>query len=154
MRAAMFIPDTKRLDDILHQMQASHNHLAVVVDEYGVTAGIVSMEDLVEEIVGEIHDEFEKTERNIYEIDDRTFLIDGKLTIADVNRELSLALPEGEYETLAGFVFNQLGKAPSAGDVVKYDDLQITVDKVQKRRILRVKLMKLPRRIEDNMVGG
>ncbi|KAF0135125.1 MAG: hypothetical protein FD145_263 [Candidatus Saganbacteria bacterium] len=154
LRPAMFVPEAKRLDDVLHQMQATHTHLAAVVDEYGVTVGIVSMEDLVEEIVGEIHDEFEIYEKNIDSIDENTYIVDGKLSIYDVNKQLDIALPEGEYETIAGFVLNQLNKAPGAGDSVKYDGVQISVEKVLKRRITRLKIVKLPQKYEDNIVGG
>ncbi|MFA4967207.1 MAG: hemolysin family protein [Candidatus Margulisiibacteriota bacterium] len=154
LRSAIFVPEAKRLDELLHQMQAARTHIAIVVDEYGGTSGIVSMEDLVEEIVGEIHDEFERMEKNIWQVDESTYIIDGKLAIADVNSQLDLSLPETEYDTIAGFVFGQLSKAPSVGDLVKYDNVQISVEKVSKRRISRLKLMKLPRRIEDNMVGG
>jgi CBS domain containing-hemolysin-like protein len=154
MRAALFIPESKRVDDLLHQMQAARTHLAVVVDEFGVTSGIVTLEDLVEEIVGEIHDEFERMEKNIEKLDENTYLVDGKLLVADLNRELKLNLPEEEYDTIAGLVFGQLGKVPSVGDVVKYDNLEISVEKVLKRRVLRVKITRLPRRIDDNIVGG
>ena len=154
LRSAVFVPEAKRIDDLLHQMQAARTHIAIVVDEYGVTSGIVSMEDLVEEIVGEIHDEFERMEKDIFQLDDSTYLVDGKVSIAEINQELNITVPEGDYDTIAGFVFGQLSKAPAVGDIVKYDDIQISVEKVSKRRITRLKLMKLPRRIEDNMVGG
>ncbi len=154
LRPAVFIPEEKRLDDILHQMQAAHNHLAVVVDEYGVTSGIVSIEDLVEEIVGEIHDEFERSEKNLEKIDENTYLVDGKMPIAEINRELEISLPEKEYDTISSFVFSQLMKVPGAGDTIKYDDVQISVEKILKRRIMRLKIVKLQRRIEDNIVGG
>lgn len=154
LRSAIFVPEAKRIDDLLHQMQGARTHIAIVVDEYGVTSGIVSMEDLVEEIVGEIHDEFERMEKNIFQLDDSTYLVDGKVSISDINQELNIAIPEGDYDTVAGFVFGQLSKAPAVGDIVKYDDIQVSVEKVSKRRITRLKLMKLPRRIEDNMVGG
>lgn len=154
MRAALFIPESKRLDDLLHQMQAARTHVAIVVDEFGVTAGIVSLEDLVEEIVGEIHDEFERLEKNFEKIEENVYLVDGKLSISDLNRELMLSLPEEDYDTVAGFVMGQLGKVPSVGDVMKYDNIEISVEKVSKRRILRLKVLKLKQGIEDNMVGG
>jgi len=154
LRAALFIPESKRLDDLLHQMQAARTHVAIVVDEFGVTAGIVSLEDLVEEIVGEIHDEFERLEKNFEKIEENVYLVDGKLSISDLNRELMLSLPEEDYDTVAGFVMGQLGKVPSVGDVMKYDNIEISVEKVSKRRILRLKVLKLKQGIEDNMVGG
>jgi putative hemolysin len=154
LRSVIFVPEKKRLDDLLHQMQAARTHIAIVVDEYGVTSGIVSLEDLIEEIVGEIHDEFERMEKNIDRIDENNFMVNGKAPIYDINRELGILLPEKDYDTVGGFVFGQLSKAPSVGDMVKYDGVQISVEKILKRRITRLKIVKLPRRIEDNMVGG
>jgi len=154
LRAALFIPESKRLDDLLHQMQAARTHVAIVVDEFGVTAGIVSMEDLVEEIVGEIHDEFERLEKNFERIEENVYLVDGKILLSDLNLQIALSLPEEEFDTIAGFVIGQLGKVPSVGDVVKYDNVEISVEKVLKRRILRLKIVKLKVGLEDNMVGG
>lgn len=154
LRAALFVPESKKIDELMHQMQAARTHLAIAVDEFGVTSGIVSLEDLVEEIVGEIHDEFERLEKNLDQIEDHTWLVDGKVSIADINHDLDLGIPTEDYDTIAGYVLDQLGKVPSVGDVVRTDDLLISVEKVLKRRITRLKITKLPRSIDDNIVGG
>ena len=155
LRSVLFIPESKKIDELLHQMQSNRTHIAVVVDEYGVTSGIVTMEDLIEEIVGEIHDEFERAEKNIEKISDNIYLVDGKMGIEDINRELEITLPVTEdYDTIAGFIFAILGKVPSVGDVVKYEDVEVSVERVLRRRITRLKIIKVPRPIEDSMVGG
>lgn len=155
LRSVIFIPEGKKVDELLHQMQANRTHIAVVVDEYGVTSGIVTMEDLIEEIVGEIHDEFERAEKNIEKAAENTYIVDAKMQIEDLNRELQVNLPTSDaYDTVAGFVFATLDKVPSVGDVLKYDNIEISVERVLKRRITRIKLTKLQRQIDDNIVGG
>ena len=156
MRSIIFIPEGKKVDELLRQMQSTRTHIAIVVDEYGVTAGIISLEDIVEEIVGEIHDEFEsKTEKQIEKISENVFTIDGKMLIEDINRELEISLPTNDdYDTLAGFIVHTLVKMPSVGDIVKHGNVEIRVDRVLKRRITRVKLQRNPVPIEDAIVGG
>jgi CBS domain containing-hemolysin-like protein len=156
LRPALFVPPAKRVDDLMHEMQAARTHVAVVVDEYGQTAGLVSMEDLVEEIVGEIYDEFEKSFKMTEKIDEKTTIIDARLNIADVNKMLEIALPEKDYDTLGGFIFGKLGKVPAVGDSVRFDDVLLSVERVHKRRISRAKIMKLPKRQEEeaDQVGG
>jgi CBS domain containing-hemolysin-like protein len=156
LRPAIFIPETKRVSELLHEMQAARTHLAIIVDEYGVTTGVVTLEDLIEEIVGEIHDEFEREEKMIEKIDKNTYIVDGRLSLKDLNDRLKLGLPEDEkeYDTIGGFVFSQLGKAPSVGHSIKYDDLVISVERVLRRRITRVKIVRLQRGIDEEVVGG
>lgn len=155
MRSVIFIPEGKKIDELLHQMQANRTHIAVVIDEYGVTSGIVSMEDLIEEIVGEIHDEFERAEKNLEKISDNIYIIDGKMQVEDLNRELEISLPTGvDYDTIAGYVFSVLEKVPAVGDIIKYDGVEISVERVLKRRITRLKLVKIPKRLEEDIVGG
>lgn len=154
LRPAIFIPESKKVADLLHEMQSARTHLAVIVDEYGMTSGLVTLEDLIEEIVGEIHDEFEREEKKVVKVDENTALVDAALTISDANDLLEINLPEKEYDTLAGFVFGQLGKIPAVGDVVRYDNLVISVERIHRRRITRVKVVKLPRGMEEEVVGG
>jgi putative hemolysin len=154
LRPAIFVPETKKVSDLLHEMQSARTHLAMIVDEYGMTSGLVTLEDLIEEIVGEIHDEFEREEKKIVRVDESTAIVDAGLTISDANDLIKLELPEKEYDTLAGFVFGQLGKVPSVGDVVRYKNLLISVERIHRRRITRVKIIKLPRGIEEEAVGG
>lgn len=154
LHTPFIIPESKKVSELLHEMQAARTHLAIIADEYGMTSGIVTMEDLVEEIVGEIHDEFEREEKGYEHVEDGAAIIDGKLSIVDLNDRLGVDIPKGDYDTVGGFVFSQLGKAPSVGDVVHYENLLISVERVQRRRITRVKIVKFPEKIEEEGVGG
>jgi CBS domain containing-hemolysin-like protein len=137
-----FIPATAPLGTALKHMQASHTHLAVVVDEHGGMEGIVTLEDLLEEIVGEINDEFdEETRAQIIKEPAGTYLLSGMLTVRDANRRLKLELPEeGGYTTLAGFLMAQAGKLLQVGDVVEYEGKHFVVERLDRRRIRRVRL--------------
>lgn len=137
-----FIPATAPLGTALKHMQASHTHLAVVVDEHGGMEGIVTLEDLLEEIVGEINDEFdEETRAQIIKEPGGTYLLSGMLTVRDANRRLELELPEeGGYTTLAGFLMAQAGKLLQVGDVVVYEGKHFVVERLDRRRIRRVRL--------------
>jgi len=156
LRPAAFIPEGKKVAELMHEMQSARTHLAIIVDEYGQTSGLVTLEDLVEEIVGEIHDEFEREEKMIEKIEENAHIVDGRMAIKDLNGRLKLNLPEEEkeYDTVGGFVLDQLGKAPSVGDVARYEDLLISVERVLRRRITRVKVVRLPRTVEEESVGG
>ena len=154
LRSAIFIPEAKRVHDLLNQMQAAKTHVAIIVDEYGNTAGLVTLEDLIEEIVGEIHDEFEKEEKTVEYLDSNTALVDARLSISDVNERIGIKLPEGEYDTISGYIMARLGKVPAVGDSTKYNGLEITVERVHRRRITRLRITKLTGRAEEEAVGG
>ena len=156
LHPAVFVPETKKVAELMHEMQSARTHLAIIVDEYGQTSGLVTLEDLVEEIVGEIHDEFEREEKMIEKTDENSFIVDGRMTIKDLNDRLKLSLPEKEkeYDTIGGFVFTELGKAPSVGNIVRYENLLISVERILRRRITRVKIVRLPTSIEEESVGG
>jgi putative hemolysin len=154
VRPVLVIPESKKVHELLHQMQAMRTHLAIIVDEYGTTRGLITLEDLMEEIVGEIHDEFEKEEKTFDQLDGNTWIVDAKQSIYQVNKELGINIPEGEYDTLSGFVFSLLGKLPIVGDEVKYDDISVSVERIHKRRITRVKIVKTPRLEKEDAVGG
>ncbi|OGB87373.1 hypothetical protein A3H38_05135 [candidate division WOR-1 bacterium RIFCSPLOWO2_02_FULL_46_20] len=154
LRPVIIIPETKKVSELLHEMQAARTHLAVIVDEFGMTSGVVTLEDLIEEIVGEIHDEFEREERMVDKLDDGSFIVDGRLSLKDLNDRLQLNLPEKKYDTIGGFVFGQLGRAPSVGGTVKFENHKISVERVLRRRITRVKITRLPNIIGEEAVGG
>jgi len=154
LRPVLVIPESKKVDELLHQMQAARMHIAVTVDEYGTTTGLITLEDLMEEIIGEFHDEFEKEEKVFEQTDRNVWVVDAKQRISDVNKELGIKIPEGEYDTLSGFVFSLLGKLPIVGDEVKYDDIAISVERIHKRRILKVKIVKIPKVEKEDAVGG
>jgi CBS domain containing-hemolysin-like protein len=149
----IFMPATARLGAALRQMQAARTHLAVVVDEHGGMEGIVTLEDLLEEIVGEINDEYDEEVRSqIMKEADGSYLLSGMLTVRDANRQLNLRLPEeGRYTTLAGFLLARSGRLLQEGEVVEYEGLTFKVERVDKRRLRRIRLT-LPGAEETN--GG
>ena len=138
VRPAYIVPETKDLASLLQEFRKTNNHFAIVVDEYGGTAGICTLEDLLEEIVGEIEDEFDISEVQIEQIDDETYHVDGMLPIDEFNARFGAELPDDDYHTLAGFVFGQLGRAPQPGDDVTFDGMRFDVLEVDGNRIERV----------------
>ena len=155
LRPPLFVPESKKLDDLLRQMQSSHMHIAIIVDEYGGTAGIVTLEDLIEEIVGEIKDEFDIEEKSVDVAGDGSILVDARLSVNEVNEKTGTVLPEGDYDTIGGFVVSLLGKLPTVGDIARFEDLRIYVEKVFKKRITRIKIVKISGSGEGaDIVGG
>jgi putative hemolysin len=143
MRPAMFVPETKFVGTLFFEMQRAGHQMAIVVDEYGGTAGIVTLEMLLEELVGYVSDELRRHEEEFVEVDEKTFQIDAGMTVTDANEELDLNLPEGDYETVAGFVLAQLGHIPAEGEQFTYDGLRFTVNKVLGRKVEEVTVTKL-----------
>jgi len=146
MRDAYFIPETKLVRDLLREFQAQKLHIAIVLDEYGGTAGLVTIEDIVEELVGEIADEYETAEQaELKRIDEHTVEVDARMSIDDLNDELKLELPEDEdYETIGGFVFSTMGKIPAVGEQCVHGNVEIQVLAADPRRILRLRLTMSP----------
>ncbi|MEZ5320623.1 MAG: hemolysin family protein [Microthrixaceae bacterium] len=143
-RAAYFVPETKRVAELLREMQARKTHIAMVVDEYGGTAGLATLEDLLEELVGEIADEFDPEEADVEPIGDDVFLVhDASLNLSDLNDRCGLALPEGDWDSLGGLVFSELGRVPEVGDVVNLDGYELRVQTVEGRRVGRVRVERL-----------
>lgn len=145
MREAYYVPETKNLRELLHEFQNQKLHVAVVLDEYGGTAGIITIEDLLEELVGEITDEYEKTPiKPISKVGDNIYEVDARTSVDDVNDELDLELPEEEdYDTLGGFVFSFLGYIPKTGEEFHYENIHFTISSAESRRIRRIRV-KLP----------
>ena len=144
LRPAYFIPETKPLRELLHEFQDQKLHIAVVIDEYGGTAGIISIEDILEELVGEITDEYEKSRpKYIKKIDPNTIEADAKTLIYDLNNQCGLSLPESEdYDTIGGFVLSQLGYVPQTGESFDYKNLKFIVVAAETRRIKRIRVQK------------
>jgi len=144
MREAYFVPESKRVGSMFKEMTAKHIQIAIVVDEYGGTAGLVSLEDILESIVGSIQDEYDDEEEEVRRVDENTFLLDGATDFEEVEELTGVALPAGEYDTVAGFVISLLGYLPAAGErpVVEYENLRFTVEEVEDRRVaaLRVEI--------------
>lgn len=146
MREPMYVPESKICGDLFKEMTACHTQMAVVVDEYGGTAGIVTLEDVVEAIMGNIQDEYDDEEDEISKINETTFTIDGITNIEEINELTGVDLPEGSYDTLAGFIIKELGFLPKEGETyeVEYKNLKFTVISVDERRIEKVKVEILP----------
>ena len=140
VRPALFVPDAKRLDDLLREFQEHHIQVAIVVDEYGGTAGLVTIEDLLEEIVGEIEDEFDVDEPLHEMLDEHRAVMDARMPLDEVNRVLSVSLQGDGFETLGGLLYQQLGKMPSPGDELQIDGLEIRVISTLGRRIKKVEV--------------
>jgi magnesium and cobalt exporter, CNNM family len=140
VRPAYFVPETKRADDLLHEMQAQRVHMAIVTDEYGQVAGLVTIEDLVEEIIGDIQDEYDREELVAQRVSANEYIVDAKIGIDDFNDLLDASLPSADYDTLAGFLYAQLDKIPTSGDRVSTDHLRFTVLGTKGRRITKVRV--------------
>ncbi len=141
VRPGLFVPETKPVADLLAEMQSSHNHLAVVVDEYGGTAGLATLEDLLEELVGEIHDEFDEDMPLVVHLANGEILVNASMNVDDVNDELDLALPEGNWDSVGGLVFGLLGRVAVPGDTIETEGTRIVVEIVDGRRVIRVRLV-------------
>jgi len=142
VRPAYFTPETKRINELFAEMRDKNYRMAVVVDEYGGTAGIVSLSRLVEEIVGPVGDELAAIEKEYEVINEYTFQIDGSMRIEEANEEMELELPEGEYETVAGFVLELLGHIPKTGEQLRYKGLKIVITKMRGLKIEEILLTK------------
>ncbi|MHC4720593.1 MAG: hemolysin family protein [Planctomycetota bacterium] len=144
MRGTYFVPETKPIRTLLHEFQNQKLHIAILLDEYGGTAGIVTLEDILEELVGEITDEYEKPVPGpIKRIDEETIEVDARTYIDDLNEEFELSLPEDEdYDTVGGFVFSHLGYVPKSGEAFDYENLNFTISSAEARRIKRLRIRK------------
>ena len=143
IRPAYYVPPNKKLDDLLKELQQRGLHIAIVVDEYGGCIGMITLEDMLEEIVGEIEDEHDEPHKKYEVYDGGGYLIDGDKEIGAVNEELALDLPEGEYETMAGLMIENLEKIPVAGDQVTLNGFRLTVKEASKRKINSIILRKI-----------
>jgi putative hemolysin len=139
-RPAHFVPETKKADELLAEMQSKRVHLAIVVDEYGGVAGLVTLEDIVEEIIGEIQDEYDPAEELPYQATGPDeYMFQGWISLDDFNQVMDSHLPKIEADTLAGFLYEQLGRVPQGGETIRVDGLLLTIEQVSGRRIRRVR---------------
>jgi CBS domain containing-hemolysin-like protein len=142
LQPPLFVVDTARLEDVLRQMQQAKMHFGFVVDEHGGLEGIITLEDLLEEIVGEISDEHdEEVREQIQSLGPRKYLLDGGLAVRDLNRKLKVNVPESDqYTTVGGFLMTVAGHVLKPAEIVSYNDLQFRVERVERRRVMRVSL--------------
>ena len=141
MRKPYFVPDSKHIDSLLREMKARRVHIAVVVDEYGGVSGIVSLEDVIEEIVGEIRDEFDAEQDEIIRIRDNTYLCDARVPIVELNSKLNLELPHDDFDTLGGFVFDLFGKIPVHYEKQAFNGSDFIIQEMRGNRIESVKVV-------------
>ena len=150
IRDAYFVPENKKIDELLDIFQKDRIQIAIAIDEYGGTAGLITMEDVVEEVVGEIIDEYDKEIKLFEMVGDNTVIVDGIIDIEKINEILNIEIPENDFETLAGFIFDLLGKVPKKDEKIKYKNFQMIIERVVKNRIRRVKIIKeLPKTKND-----
>lgn len=155
LRPANFIPESKKVDELLAEMQAQRIHIAIVADEYGGVAGLVTLEDIVEEIVGEIRDEYDQGEEALYhKVSDNEYLMHGRLDMDDFNDLLDVSLDTQEADTVGGYITNQLGRVPRAGDTLEEDGVRLKVEQVNARRIRKVRAQRLEIPQANQEVGG
>ncbi len=144
LRPPMFVPELKPVDALLREMQSDKTHLAIVVDEYGATAGLVTIEDILEEIVGEIVDEYDREENLVEQLSDAVWRLDARLPVDELNELLGTDLPDEEWDTLGGLLFGLLGHVPSPGERVEVENIRLTAERIRGRRIAKVLVKRLP----------
>ena len=154
IREPFYVPESKMIDDLLEEFRQKKMHMAIVVDEYGGTSGIVTMEDIIEEIVGDISDEFDDDDLVYSKLDDQNYVFEGKTSLKDFYRVLeidgdSFEEHKGESDTIAGFILERVGQFPEKDDVVEFMNFEFTVEAVDKKRIKRVKVTL--REVEDSI---
>ncbi len=153
-RPPYFVPESKKVDELLTEMRRNKLSIAIVVDEYGGTAGLVTIEDLIEEIVGEIADEFDVEEEPIHRVSDSEAILDARVSIDALQELFGVEVEEGDFDTVGGFVFNHLGKMPSVGEEIRVDGLVVRVLSVSGRRIKRLRVIKEEPPPPDNGNNG
>jgi CBS domain containing-hemolysin-like protein len=154
MRPAKFVPESKEVSDLLREMQEEKFHMAVVVDEYGGTAGVITLEDLLEELVGDIVDEFDVEEPTVERLDDGSVTVPAGYSIDDAGELLGAELPHGPWDTVGGLMLDLVGRVPDAGDSVEADGFRLTALDVRGRRIGRVRIEPTAPRDEDDERGA
>jgi len=145
------VPETKKVDELLREMQKDKVHIAIVVDEYGGTAGLVTIEDLVEEIVGEIRDEYDVDEELVLPVSEHEALMDARVPFSEVKETFALEDSEGEegFDTLGGYVTHELGRLPKVGETIQRSGVKFVVESVDGRRIRRIRVIREPARSEQ-----
>ena len=143
VRKTYFVPESKMIDELMREFQRERIHMAIVVDEYGGTAGLVTLEDVLEEIVGEIRDEYDKETPLIRQVEENVWLIEGKIDIEDINESLDLNIStEEDYESLGGLIFSLLGRIPQEKEEVQYQNYRMIIEKVHRQRIKKVRMIR------------
>lgn len=140
LHKAFFVPESKHIDDLLHEFQGKHVHLAIVVDEYGGVSGLVSLEDIIEEIIGDIQDEFDNEKEEITKLSNDSWLCDARVNLSELERETGIELKQEDFDTLGGFVFNLLGHIPVKFEKTSFENIDFIVQDIEGRKIISVKV--------------
>jgi len=154
IRRPTFVPETKKVAELLREMQTEKVHMVLVVDEYGDIVGLITLEDLLEEIVGEIADEYDREDPQVKQLDERTLRVNARLPISELSELLDIDLPDEEWDTVGGLVISMLGRVPEKGDVVTYQGLRFTAERVKKRRIDTVIVRREDQTVQLNDVAS
>ena len=152
VRPVRFVPENKPVADLMREMQADQAHMTMVADEYGELAGLVTLEDCLEELVGDIVDEYDREEAEVEHRPGGDYVIEGGTSIGDVNELLDLDLPDGEWASIGGYVFGRLGHVPTVGESVEFDGWRISVEEIEGRRIRKVRIAVVPESEKDGTV--
>ena len=144
MHEAYFIPQTKMIDDLFKELQKNKKQMAIILDEYAGTAGLITMEDILEELVGEIYDEYDNEEAEYEKIDENTYMLSGSMPIYDVNKLLNAKIPEGDYDTLSGFLQDELDRIPEEEEnpIIETEEITYKIEEYEDKRIIKVKACK------------
>jgi magnesium and cobalt transporter len=143
MRPPYFIPETKKISEVLKDLRDNKSHMAIVIDEYGGTAGILTLEDIIEEIIGEVMDEYDAEQKLIIEHEDGSISVNARLDVEKLEDFLQVDLPEGDFESVGGFIISLIGKVPEVNEKVIYGSLEIVIEAGSSRKIDRVRIRKL-----------
>ena len=143
MRSPYFIPETKKISEVLEDLRDNKSHIAIVIDEYGGTAGILTLEDIIEEIIGEIMDEYDAEQKLIIEHEDGSISVNARLDVEKLEDFLKVELPEGDFESVGGFIISLIGKVPEVNEKIVYNDLEIVIEAATSRKIDRARIRKM-----------
>jgi len=143
LRIPYFIPETKKISEVLKDLRDNKSHMAVVIDEYGGTAGILTLEDIIEEIIGEVMDEYDADEKLIVEHEDGSISVNARLDIEELEDYLNVELPEGKFESVGGFVMSLLGKVPVTNEKLVFEDLEMVIEAANSRKIDKIRIRKI-----------
>ena len=149
LRKPYYIPETKNIHLLLHELQQKKYHVAIVIDEYGGTSGLVTLEDLIEEIVGEIYDEHDVQEEEIIELSDGYALVDSRMEVEEVEEFFGMKIPEGKFETLGGLILHIVEKVPVAGEIIYHNGFEMIIESADERSIKKVKIKKMEEGSEE-----
>ncbi len=143
VRAPYFIPETKKISEVLKDLRDNKSHLAIVIDEYGGTAGILTLEDVIEEIIGDVMDEYDAEEKLIVEHEDGSISVNARLDVEELEDYLNVELPEGKFESVGGFVISLLGKVPSINERLVYNDLEMLIEAASSRKLEKIRIRRI-----------